>query len=120
MINLLTIVLSGIISLVVASVKAKSEIKKIKIPIDYEAQKMFNEAFSNCMSATETYLNTPVQLRHTEALAAVSCLLAVAPPKLQQLLIELDKALCDKNKPQIKLIRSEILALFANSVQNSD
>lgn len=119
MFNLLTILLSGLISLVIADIKAKSEIKKIKIPIDYEVQKMFNEAFSNCMSATETYLNNPVQLRHTEALTAVNYLLAVAPAELYQPLIELDKALCNKDKAQIKLIRSQILELFTETVQDT-
>lgn len=105
------VIVSALLSFMVARSKTKSEIKKVLLEFDREDKRLEKQAFSEFMRATESYCKFKTPPNRTNAIKATADYLVYAPATHISLLKEMDAALFNEDCAKIKNIRSQILEL---------
>lgn len=109
---LITVIISGIVSYIVAKTKARYEIKKTFLELNHQDKALFNSAFSTLMVLTEDYCDIQFLSTKNDAINANSTLMSVCPPCFSAILKEMDSALTSGNITEIKSVRNRLLYLY--------
>lgn len=108
-IPLISVLLSGITSLLVCKASAKHEEKKLYTQYNHEKFVAQVDSFSEMMSLVDHYCFAQSSISRADALRSVSKFFAYAPNNLLPILKELDMRICEKNIEEIAALRKKIL-----------
>lgn len=114
------VVLSAVISYFVAGLKAKSEIRKIKLTFEHNNITALNEAFPELIEKTQYYCESENQIYRAAAIKANANYICLAKKEIQPALKELDSALFNKDISKIKELRNNIIFLHSKHSQNAN
>ena len=112
---IITIIISSIISFLVARHQTKNEIKKLIMSYNREDKQLLNDAFTELMTKTQEYCDFQCGMNLHDAISANSKFLTIAPKLFHPLLKELDVALQNADLHKIKTIRKSLMDLFSNN-----
>lgn len=112
---IVTIIISSIISFLVARHQTKNEIKKLLMSYNREDKQLLNDAFTELMVKTQEYCDFSCGINLHNAISANSKFLTIAPKPFHHLLKEMDVALQNNDIHKIKNIRELLMELFSNN-----
>ena len=115
----IAVVVSALISYLVAKLKAKNEIKKVMLNFNRDDEVTKKQAFATFMSATEEFYNFPNGGNRNKAIEATANYLHFAPSGVRELLPQMDIAISEKNLQTIKNLRLEIYSLESSKIKST-
>lgn len=116
---IITVVISSLISYLVAKSQIKNEIDKLLIEISHNDKTVISNAFQSLIASTANFCQSPNGYTLEDTIKANAAFISVAPEAFQPLLLELDNALSTKDKHKIQSIRTDLISLYSKWINNS-
>ena len=114
-----SVIISAIISWIVASIKAKAELKKLKYEFEHQDKSELSHAFGELMSFSSNYCFGPCQDTLSKAIYANAKLLSLAPKELIPVVNEMHVALDNKSIEDIQRVRNKVASTLSELKQRS-
>jgi len=115
----LSVIISAIISWVVAATKSKNELKKLKVEFEHQDKEKFSQVFADLMAATSNYCFIECQENLAKAIHANSNLLSFSPEQLLPLVQKMNVALNNEDIEEIKRIRNLLVSALSEMKQHT-
>lgn len=113
--SIITLLLSGIISYIVAGLKAKTEIKKTLLSFNHQDKQSFQKSFANVIAKSGVLSLDRSLASMNNALDACAVFIAVSPEKYHSAIMELDKAIRDYDIKNIEKARITLIKIHSNT-----
>ena len=114
----ISVIISAVVSYMIAAYKAKYEIKKLKETYNREDILRYRDAYASVMETTQSFYNGACGSTQKKAITAIAELNAVAPSELNQILRKMDEAIVNDTPRLIPELRKELETAFLRHNQN--
>lgn len=111
---IISVIISAILSYVVASAKSKNEIQKLKATHNREDILRYHNAYALVMEKSYAFYFGCCGASQKEAINAIATLIAVAPEELHETLKQMDIAVTQKDVRSMPDLRKQLEAEFLN------
>ena len=115
----ISVIISAVISWVVAKTKAKNELKKLRIEFEHQDKENFSKAFAALMAASSNFCFHDCQENLSKAISANSNLLSFAPESLLPLVKEMNVALSSRNIRVVQEVQNRMVTALSEMKQRT-
>ena len=116
---IINIIISAIVSCVIATVKTRNELKKNILASIREDELLSRKSFSELTVAIEEYCNFNNGFNQSAVIKANSNFISIAPDSCLPILSELSVAISSYNIKSMRSLNQELTLAYLNHIQNS-